>query len=84
MFIRSETLWRTCMVSLLAISVLTACAVPSAGPAFSPLSPLATPTSADASPGTAVPEQPLPTPKPETAAPGQLRRRSRTIAISPG
>jgi len=70
MFVRSQTLWRTCMVGFLALSVLTACAALPAGPAFSPLSPLATPTSAEASPSTAVSEQPLPTPKPETAAPG--------------
>ena len=69
MFVRSQTLWRTCMIGLLALSVLTACAALPADPAFSPLSPLATPASADASPGPAVPEKSMPTPPPVTAAP---------------
>jgi hypothetical protein len=43
MFVRSQTVWRTCIIGLLALSVLTACAALPAGPAFSPLSPLATP-----------------------------------------
>jgi hypothetical protein len=70
MFIQPQALWRTATVCLLAMSVLIACAVPSAGPAFSPLSPLATPDSANSSPGTAIPEKSMPTPPPETAAPG--------------
>ena len=43
MFVRSQTLWRTCIVGLLTLSVLTACAALPTKPAFSPLSPLATP-----------------------------------------
>jgi hypothetical protein len=41
-----------------------------AGPVFSPPSPIATPTSADAAPGTAAPEESMSTPPPETVAPG--------------
>ena len=70
MFVRSQTLWRACIVGLLALSVLTACAALPASPAFSPLSPIATPASAEASPSTAAPEKSMPTPLPETAVPG--------------
>ena len=70
MFVRSQTLWRTCIVGLLTLSALTACAALPAGSAFSPLSPIATPVPAEASPSTAVPEKSMPTPPPETAVPG--------------
>ena len=85
MFVRSQTLWRTCMIGLLALSVLTACAAPPAGPAFSPLSPIATPVPADTTSGTVVPEGPMPTLTPKTAAPGVTpgqRQDTRDLALT--
>jgi hypothetical protein len=73
------------MVGLLALSVLTACAALPASPAFSPLSPIATPAPADAAPNTRVPEEPMPTPTPETAVPGATlapRPSDRDLALA--
>lgn len=79
MFIRPQSLIRTCWVGLSALSVLAACAAPPASPAFSPLSPLATPAAADASPIATVPEKTMPTPPPKTAAPGMTPALQPTV-----